>query len=345
MVDSLRYLQNVGEQVQQTFLRNKTILSFQEYMDVYFERPRVHARDAAQYIRDCFDFYGSETVQRSSGPVRRFKLFDRPFDQGANSSQEGEGGAPICGQEEGQNAIYRILSGFVRAGRMNKLILLHGPNGSAKTSIVAAIQRALEDYSRKEEGQLYRFNWIFPSEKLVKGSIGFGETKNGGPRGERHAHLQGAQGDARIHCELTYDRSHGALPGALQTLALSEPYGPLVAGNRGVIEFSDLLKRPLEHYKYLLGTVETGVARMSHFLLHLDCALIASTNEKHLSAFKEMSDFASLKGRIELVRVPYLRTVSEERQVYEFRLQETVGKHIAPHPSWGAGEWAVPPRP
>src|SRR5216683_1393133 len=332
MVDSLRYLQNVGEQVQQTFLRNKTILSFQEYMEAYFERPRVHARDAAQYIRDCFDFYGSETVQRSSGPVRRFKLFDRPFDLGANSSQEGEGGAPICGQEDVQNAIYRILSGFVRAGRMNKLILLHGPNGSAKSSIVAAIQRGLEDYSRKEEGQLYRFNWIFPSEKLVKGSIGFGETKNGGPRVESYAHLEGEQVDARIHC---------ALPGALQNLALFEPYGPLVAGNRGVIEFSDLLKRPLEHYKYLLGTVETGVARMSHFLLHLDCALIASTNEKHLSAFKEMSDFASFKGRIELVRVPYLRTVSEERQVYDFRLPETVGKHIAPHASWVAAEWAV----
>src|SRR5438874_1414756 len=436
MVDSLRYLQNVGEQVQQAFLRNKTILSFQEYMEAYFERPRVHARDSAQYIRDCFDYYGTASVQRPSGSFRRFKLFERPFDAGPNSSQEGEGGAPVCGQEEVQNAIYRILSGFVRAGRMNKLILLHGPNGSAKSSIVAAIQRALEDYSRKEEGQLYRFNWIFPSEKLVKGSIGFGETKNGGPRVGSYAHLEREQVDARVHCELkdhplfllprgerqrvvrestrpddtfqlsagilegelchkcrqiyaallqsyngdvlkvlrhvqveryylsrrymigavtvepqmsvdadyrqvTSDKSHGALPGALQNLSLYEPYGPLVAGNRGVIEFSDLLKRPLEHYKYLLGTVETGVARMSHFLLHLDCALIASTNEKHLSAFKEMSDFASFKGRIELVRVPYLRTVSEERQVYEFRLQETVGKHIAPHASWVAAEWAV----
>src|SRR5438067_6768803 len=437
MVDSLRYLQDVGEQVQQTFLRNKTILSFQEYMETYFERPRVHARDSAQYIRDCFDYYGTASVQRPSGSFRRFKLFERPFDAGPNSSQEGEGGAPVCGQEEVQNAIYRILSGFVRAGRMNKLILLHGPNGSAKSSIVAAIQRALEDYSRKEEGQLYRFNWIFPSEKLVKGSIGFGETSNGGTRVvESYAHLEFEHVDARIQCELkdhplflvprgerqrllrdttrpddafqlaqgmmegelcakcrqiyaallqsyngdvlkvlrhvqverfyisrrymagavtvepqmavdadyrqvTHDRSHGALPGALQNLALFEPYGPLVAGNRGVIEFSDLLKRPLEHYKYLLGTVETGVARMSHFLLHLDCALIASTNEKHLSAFKEMSDFASFKGRIELVRVPYLRTVSDERQVYELRLQETVGTHIAPHASWVAAQWAV----
>src|SRR5438105_10584934 len=437
MVDSLRYLQSVGEQVRQAFVGNKTILSFQEYMEGFFETPRIHARDAAQYIRDCFDFYGITTARNPGGPLRRFKLFDRPFDQGPSSLQEGEGGSPGGGHEEVQHAIYRILNGFVRAGRINKLILLHGPNGSAKSSIVAAIQRALEDYSRKEEGQLYRFNWIFPSEKLVKGSIGFGEAKGiSGERVETYAHLEGEGVDARIHCELkdhplhlvprmerqrmlreatrpdsgfqlsqamlegelchkcrqiyaallqsyngdvlkvlrhvqverfyisrrymigavtvepqmavdadyrqvTHDRSHGALPGALQNLALFEPYGPLVAGNRGVIEFSDLLKRPLEHYKYLLGTVETGVARMSHFLLHLDCALIASSNEKHLSAFKEMSDFASFKGRIELVRVPYLRTVSEERQVYEFRLPETVGKHIAPHASWVAAEWAV----
>ena len=72
MVDSLRYLQAIGSQVQETFLKNKTILSFQEYVDAFAERPRVHARSAAQYIRDCFDFYGTETLQKPSGPVRRF---------------------------------------------------------------------------------------------------------------------------------------------------------------------------------------------------------------------------------------------------------------------------------
>src|SRR5439155_855895 len=201
--------------------------------------------------------------------------------------QEGEGGAPVVGQEEVQNAIYRILHSFVRAGRVHKLILLHGPNGSAKSSLVAALQRALEDYSRKDEGALYRFNWIFPNERLVKGSIGFGETKLGTGAVETYAHLEGEQIDARLACEMRDQ--------------------PLVSGNRDVIEFSDLLKPPLEHYKYLLGTVETGIARMNHFLLHLDSVLVASTNEKHLSAFKEMGDFASFKGRIELVRVPYLR--------------------------------------
>src|SRR3954467_948474 len=434
MVDSLRYLKSVGDQVRRSFLANKTILAFQEYMEAFFEAPRVHARDAAQYIRDCFDYYGTENVQRASGSVRRFKLFDRPFDQVAGV-QEGEGGAPVVGQEEVQNAMYRVLHSFVRAGRVHKLILLHGPNGSAKSSLVAALQRGLEDYSRKDGGALYRLNWIFPNERLVKGSIGFGE-KLGAGAVETYAHLEGEQIDARLSCEMkdhplflvprgerqrlladrckpddafqlaagvlegelchkcrqiyaallqsyngdvlkvlrhvqverfylsrrymigavtvepqmsvdadyrqgTSDRSHGNLPGALTNLPPYEPFGPLVSGNRGVIEFSDLLKRPLEHYKYLLGTVETGIARMNHFLLHLDSVLIASSNEKHLSAFKEMGDFASFKGRIELVRVPYLRRIEEEVRVYDFRLKESVGKHVAPHATWVAALWAV----
>src|SRR6185503_4744065 len=90
MVDSLRYLKSVGEQVQRTFLDNKTILAFQEYMEAFFEAPRIHARDATHYIRDCFDFYGTEMVQRPAGAVRRFKLFDRPFDQAPSALQEGE---------------------------------------------------------------------------------------------------------------------------------------------------------------------------------------------------------------------------------------------------------------
>src|SRR3989449_9607434 len=101
MVDSLRYLKTFGDQVRRSFVANKTILAFQEYMEAFFEAPRVHARDAAQYIRDCFDYYGTETVQRASGSVRRFKLFDRPFDLVAGV-QEGEGGSPVIGQEIGR---------------------------------------------------------------------------------------------------------------------------------------------------------------------------------------------------------------------------------------------------
>lgn len=439
-MDSLRYLQTVGARVRKSFAADRSLLSFQEWLEVYLERPRAQARDSARYVRDCFDFYGSEQVQRPGGAVRRFKLFDRPFDAAAGraATSEGEGGTPVFGHEEVQNAIYRVLTTFVRRGRVDKLILLHGPNGSAKSSLVAAILRALEDYSHREEGALYRFAWVFPSEELVKGSVGFGGGPSAGPGSAgSYAHLEGEAIDARIACEskdhpllllpraereqllrdgvqpdeefplpvsllegelchrcrqianallqtyngdllqvlrhvqverffvarrylsaavtvepqlsidadyrqVTQDKSHAALPAALQNLTLFEPFGPLVSANRGVIEFSDLLKRPLDAYKYLLGTVETGVARLQHFLLHLDCVFLASSNEKHLSAFKEMPDFASFKGRIELVRVPYLRLWSEESKVYAHALQGgPLGRHVAPHAAETAALWAV----
>ena len=62
----------------------------------------------------------------------------------------------------------------------------------------------------------------------------------------------------RASRQLTMDRSLSSLPPALQSLTLYEVQGELVDGNRGILDFADLLKRPLEAFKYLLGTVEQG---------------------------------------------------------------------------------------
>ena len=69
-----------------------------------------------------------------------------------------------------------------------------------------------------------------------------------------------------------------------------------MAGNRGLVEYSDLLKRPLEHFKYLLGASESQQVSLEQFTLYLDAMLLASSNEKHLAAFKETPDFASFKA-------------------------------------------------
>lgn len=441
-VKARQLIERIGGGVQDRFVSNRMILSFEEYLEQFHAEPRRQARSAAQYLRDAMDHYGVDEVQTPAGVLRRFRLFD-----GLDGADDGEAPAiraRVAGQEEVQTALYRQLSNFVRAGRVNRLLLLHGPNGSAKTSIVAALARALEDYSRRPEGARYRFNWIFPSEKLVKGSIGFGASAGSSAPLETYAHLEGEVIDARLVCEMkdpplflipraerrrllvdatrpsergsehedafvladymldgelchkcraiydallahyagdwlkvlqhiqverfhvsrryltaavtvepqlsvdadirqvTADHSHGALPAALHNLALYQPTGPLVDGNRGVVEFSDLLKRPLEAYKYLLGTCETATAHLGSALLQLDEVLLATSNDKHLNAFKELGDFASFKARIELIRVPYLRRWSVERRIYDDKFDDaTVGKHLAPHATRVAARWAV----
>ena len=147
--------------------------------------------------------------------------------------------------------------------------------------------------------------------------------------------------DASYH-QVTADRSLGHLPPALQNLDLFEPYGPLVYGNRGIVEYSDLLKRQVESYKYLLGTTETNTVPLEHFLLHVDEVWIGTSNEKHLSAFKDMPDFPSFKGRLELVRVPYLRRIGVEQEIYDAQItRAAIGKHLAPHATRVAASWAV----
>ncbi|HEU4611791.1 MAG TPA: hypothetical protein VFS15_06925, partial [Kofleriaceae bacterium] len=62
----------------------------------------------------------------------------------------------------------------------------------------------------------------------------------------------------------------------------------------------------------------------------------------HLAAFREIPDFQSFKGRIELVRVPFILDVRHEEALYQERLREAAGgRHIAPHTAYVAALWAV----
>jgi predicted Ser/Thr protein kinase len=57
-----------------------------------------------------------------------------------------------------------------------------------------------------------------------------------------------------------------------------------------------------------------------------------------------MPEFQSFKGRIELVRVPYLLDYRVERKIYEEKTEEKrglAGKHVAPHTALVASLWAV----
>src|SRR5690606_8738621 len=145
-----------------------------------------------------------------------------------------------------------------------------------------------------------------------------------------------------VERQITADRSIAALPAALQSIALYEYGGELVNANRGLIEYSDLLKRPLEAYKYLLATVERSSVSLATATLFLDLTFIGSSNEIHLQAFKEIPEFQSFRGRLELVRVPYLLDFTQEEQIYREKLREAAhGRHVAPHAAYVAALWAV----
>lgn len=424
-------ISTVAESVEKRFQKGRRVLAFSEYLELFATDPVRYARDASRYLRDCFDHYGSKIVEKPAGKFTRWNLFDLPWDpsQGHNA---------LIGQEHVQEEIYRSISNFVREGRPNRLVLLHGPNGSAKSTIVGCIVRALENYSTLDEGALYRFNWVFPSTKTLRGSLGFREKEHAAEVGT-YAHLPDDQIDAKLLVEvrdhplflvpaeerrkllerlqkargsepddafsdwilrgelshksqqifeallasyggsytevlkhvqveryfvsqryrtgavtigpqmsvdagerqITMDRSLSALPPSLQAITLYEAKGELIDAAGGVLEFSDLLKRPLDAFKYLQLSIETGEVALTQQNVTLNCVMMGSANELHLDAFREHPEFASFRGRLELIRTPYLRSFVDEQRIYDTHVAPHIKRHVAPHATTMAAQFAV----
>jgi len=99
-------------------------------------------------------------VRGPRGALTHWQLFDCPWDEGRDS---------LKGQEEVQAAVYRLLSNFARQGRSNRLILLHGPNGSAKSTFVSCLQRAMEHYSSLDAARNLSLQLDFPSQRSRQG--------------------------------------------------------------------------------------------------------------------------------------------------------------------------------
>ena len=421
--------------MERRFREGRRVLAFQHYLELFASDPVRYGRDAVRYVRDAFDHFGTTEVERPWGTLTRFGLFDAP--RKAFRSDSGADDA-LVGHEEVQSEIYRVISNFSREGRANRLVLMHGPNGSAKSTIASCILGALERYSSTDAGALYRFHWVFPSQKTLRGAIGFGSSK--GPSiidGTSYAQLSEGEIDARLVMELrdhplfllplverrallerlhadagaseppaewllngelshknqqvfealltaydgslaetlrhvqveryfisrryrvgavtigpalsvdagerqiTADRSLSALPTSLQATTMFEAHGELVDAAGGVLEFSDILKRPLEAFRYLQLTLETGEVALEHQTFQTNLVMIGSANEGHLAAFREHPEFASFRGRLELLRVPYLRSSGDEQAIYDQQILPHVARHVAPHATRVAAEFAV----
>ena len=428
------YLADLTDRQRGQFQQTQRIKSLAQYLRDVAGEPLRLTRNAAQYVLDMLDHYGERQVEALGQPRRRLVLFDAPFDGGRN---------PLVGQEPVQHEFHQALKNFVREGHPDKLILLHGPNASSKSTFVDLLFRGLDHYSQLPEGVLYRFNWIFPTKEAIGREVGFGtrqpplsgleddrfpsyafldepdiavhiqcELKDPPffllPQEERAQFLKQATGlgnledrfsrwtlegdlcpkcktihdslfntyqgnlakvfqhvqverlflSRRYRCgavtitpkmhvdaaEILYSRDASVLnlPPSLQNLRLFEPIGDLVDANLGVIEYSDLLKRPLEANTYLLTTCEKQTVDLDHSTLLLNLVMVASSNEDHLEGLKQSPLFTSFKGRFQLVTVPYLLDYTQEREIYQDQIARMRRiKHIAPHTDALASLWAV----
>ena len=125
--------------------------SFQQYLDLARANPQV-TRNAFQRMYDMILSYGSETYEASRGEKRtHYRFFSDPIDNGRDA---------VYGLDEPLEYLVNALKSAARGyGIEKRVLLLHGPVGSSKSTIARMLKKGLEAYSGTDEGALYSFGW------------------------------------------------------------------------------------------------------------------------------------------------------------------------------------------
>ncbi|MBA4066063.1 MAG: serine protein kinase [Isosphaera sp.] len=124
--------------------------SFADYLNTVLETPGV-TRTAYQRLYDMILSHGTDDVYENKDRVTRFKFFT-DF-----ATRHGDG---IYGLDR---PLMQLVNTFKSAalgyGTERRVILLHGPVGSAKSTIARLLKKGLEEYCRSDAGMLFSFSW------------------------------------------------------------------------------------------------------------------------------------------------------------------------------------------
>ena len=156
MADHSEFLRLVRESLDQDRFREEHWEgSFNAYLSLLEENPMI-CRTAHQRIYDMVLSYGVSEVERLKRKIVKYEFFDDPIDDGADG---------LFGLDE---PLARLMSVFKAAahhfGPERRVLLLHGPVGSSKSTIVRLLKKGLERYSRTDAGAMYTFDWVIDGQ-------------------------------------------------------------------------------------------------------------------------------------------------------------------------------------
>lgn len=122
-------------------------MTFSEYLQKVKQNPKL-ARNASQYVFDMIVSKGTSKFERYRKTHTKYHFFDDPE-------------IPIFGLEETLSNLVDFIHGAAGGyGTERRILLMHGPVGSSKSTIARLIKKGLERYSVTPEGAWYTFKWI-----------------------------------------------------------------------------------------------------------------------------------------------------------------------------------------
>ena len=131
--------------------------TFEEYLDLVKTNPKV-TRNAFQRMYDMIVEAGKEDYVDFKKQVVRYKFFDDAKNNGKDA---------VFGLDVPLMKFVNVLrAAALGYGTEKRVILLHGPVGSAKSTICRLIKKGVEAYSKTDTGALYTFEWVDEKNEL-----------------------------------------------------------------------------------------------------------------------------------------------------------------------------------
>ncbi len=133
--------------------------SFWDYLDMVKQNPLI-ARNAFQRVYDMILSYGTSSYTEYKKTILHYKFFEDPIENG----RDGVFGLDVPLMK----LVHFFKSAALGYGTEKRVLLLHGPVGSAKSTIARVLKKGLEQYSRTDAGALYTFKWVDPEGKFAE---------------------------------------------------------------------------------------------------------------------------------------------------------------------------------
>ncbi len=137
--------------------------SFEEYLDLVRANPRI-TRTAYQRIYDMVLSHGKSEYIDNKKRLIRYHFF---------SDERNGGRDAVFGLDVPLMKLVNVFkSAALGYGTEKRVILLHGPVGSSKSTIARLLKRGAEEYSRAPEGCCYTYSWVLdktlPDGKVIQ---------------------------------------------------------------------------------------------------------------------------------------------------------------------------------
>ena len=311
--------------------------TFADYLSMAVENPSI-AKLAHARVRDAIL---AKEVDTSAAGEPIYRLFEDH----------------IYGLDDVLKQIVEYFETAAKGSETRKrILLLLGPPASGKSTIVALIKKALEDYTRTDEGAVYAIAGCPMQEEplhliphslrpALKERYGIEIEGELNPRNRYLLKTRYAGRIGEVPVERIVFSEHEAvgigyyvatnpnadsalLVGSIDTGRLEGARtevagqafrmdGEFNVANRGMIELVEMFKADKHLLTTLLGLAQEQVIKMEKFgSIYAEEVIIGHSNEGDFNTFALDEHSEALKDRIIAIQVPYNLRVREEVKIY-----------------------------